>query len=194
MTRKQKFDSNAKPEEGGKKKTAAKKAKPKAAKPDAPIVIETKDEAQANAQFNENRARPDRETVEARRRKMRGNLDLLNQRKLGVDISKLDFNKYAYRWVHDLPGRISNFQQRSYEIVPNTSDEKTKGVGNDIRATDSQGDLIFMRIPIEFYQDDQREKMRESAEFDKQIREGNLSVAERSHSDNVVNHANTLSG
>lgn len=56
---------------------------------------------------------------EKRRRKDRGGGELTGQR-LGVAKSKLDFDKFAYRWINDDPGRIfAKTKEDDWDIVTN---------------------------------------------------------------------------
>ena len=96
--------------------------------------------------------------------------------------------------MQDLPGRIHSFKQRGYELVNDVDgEEQSKGVGSDVRRSAGKSDLILMRIPIEFYEDDQRHKGREVGEIEKQIKEGNLKGQDQKAAYIPSGHTNTIS-
>jgi len=167
------FNADAKPKAKAKTKGKAKKTT-KAAKAKKPAASQENHFTDLERKLNPSRSR---ETVAERRNRLRGSNDDFLQRKLGIDTSKLDMDNYSYRWVDDLPGRVSDFQQRDWKIVENSFDERSKGVGNDIRRSNGARDMILMCIPKDFYEDDQRHKAREVREVEKQIETGNLKDA-----------------
>lgn len=71
---------------------------------------------------------------------------------------------YAYRWVKDIPGRIQRFLDGGYEVVNHdaqvgqrTVDSGSK-VGSAVTRNDGSNQLVLMRIPIEWYNEDQEAK------------------------------------
>lgn len=65
--------------------------------------------------------RPKKE-VERRRRKKHGVQEV---GRLGVDHSLLEFDKYAYRWINDEPGRIVNkTKYDDWDLIPNSGEKE----------------------------------------------------------------------
>lgn len=72
---------------------------------------------------------------------------------------------FVYRWVKDLPGRVQRFLDGGYEIVNHdaqvgerTVDSGSK-VGTAVTRNDAGATLILMRIPVDWYNEDQDAKM-----------------------------------
>lgn len=177
-------------------KKAEKEAKAKKANA-AKLAADTEAEIQANADLKgdikagANRGRATAAQTNKKRRRQRGPNDFSEQRKLMVDMSGLDTDKYAYRWVQDRPGRIRAFtKQNDYEIVPNEDGEISKGVGNDIRRAAGEQDMVLLRIPREYFEEDQRAKRGEINETEKQIEEGSLTAGKTG--EGAVAHASSL--
>lgn len=75
---------------------------------------------------------------------------------------------YSYRWVNDLYGRISSFQQAGWEIVEGNLQQTYSGKGQQIEAQRGSQmwrnvnqrndapckDAVLMRIPVELYNED----------------------------------------
>lgn len=75
---------------------------------------------------------------------------------------------YVYRWVNDVSGRIQRFQEGGYEIVTGSNEVGDNTVDRGSRLgsaiTKSVGGLVtavLMRIPKEWYDEDQAAKMAE---------------------------------
>lgn len=74
---------------------------------------------------------------------------------------------YSYRWVKDLPGRIQRFLDGGYEIVNHDAQVGQKAVdsgsrlGTAITRLDGANTLVLMRIPLEWYNEDQERKQAE---------------------------------
>ena len=75
---------------------------------------------------------------------------------------------YVYRWVNDTPGRIERFKEGGYEVVTGNNEVGTKTVdrgsklGSAItKSVGGQLTAVLMRIPKEWYDEDQAAKMAE---------------------------------
>lgn len=76
---------------------------------------------------------------------------------------------YVYRWVNDVPGRIEQLKERGYEVVTqnvevgqSTVDRGTNtGSGRSIQVGGGVTGVL-MRIPREYYQEDQAAKAAEN--------------------------------
>lgn len=104
---------------------------------------------------------PDQSTPVVRERKQRtpvgGARDILT-------IPGMD-PKFHYRWVRDNPGRIQRFQEGGWEVVTddlevgqNTVDRNTKLGSGVTKASGDGGVLVAMRIPKEWFDEDQAAK------------------------------------
>lgn len=103
------------------------------------------------------------ETPKRKRIPVSGNRDILT-------VQGKDPN-YVYRFVNDVPGRIAKFQAAGYEVVDHdatiggvtvdsskgTDSTKSKIVGQD-RLTGNAVEAYLMRIPKEYYEEDQAAK------------------------------------
>ena len=72
---------------------------------------------------------------------------------------------YVYRWVNDTPGRIQKFKDGGYEVVTadvevgeNTVDRNTKLGSAVTKAVGGVLTAVLMRIPREWYNEDQKAK------------------------------------
>lgn len=84
---------------------------------------------------------------------------------------------YHYRWVNDIPGRIPKFQEGGWEIVNHEAEvggktvdrgsrlgsAVTKRVGNQVEA-------VLMRIPLEWYIEDQKAKQEQVNDLEATMR------------------------
>lgn len=83
-----------------------------------------------------------------------------------LTVSKKDPN-YMYRWVKDLPGRVQRFIEGGYEIVNHEADigqrtvDSGSRLGSAVTRLDGANTLVLMRIPLEWYNEDQEAKQRE---------------------------------
>lgn len=75
---------------------------------------------------------------------------------------------YFYRWVKDLPGRIQRFETAGYVIVTDKAPEvgqrtvdSGSRLGSAVTRKDGGNTLILMRIPLEWYNEDQESKQRD---------------------------------
>ena len=73
---------------------------------------------------------------------------------------------YTYRWVKDLPGRIQRFLDAGYDIVNHETEVGQRAVdtgsrlGSAVTRLDGINTLVLMRIPNEWYNEDQEAKQR----------------------------------
>jgi hypothetical protein len=71
---------------------------------------------------------------------------------------------YVYRWVKDLPGRIQRFRDAGYEIVNHETQvgqrtvDSASRLGTAVTRLDGTNTLVLMRIPKEWYDEDQTAK------------------------------------
>lgn len=83
-----------------------------------------------------------------------------------LTVSDKDPN-YSYRWVKDLPGRIQRFLDGGYEVVNHQAQVGHKTVdsgsrlGTAVTRNDAGQTLVLMRIPVEWYNEDQERKQAE---------------------------------
>jgi hypothetical protein len=102
------------------------------------------------------------------RRRKPGALSAQGKR-LVVDESKLDRNKFEYRFANDTKGRLQQLHADDYDPAPEgESDHRLAG-------TDETGkpfNAVLMRKRKDWYDDDQKEKMRPLKEMDDAIRRG----------------------
>ena len=97
---------------------------------------------------------------------------------------------YVYRWVNSsLPGRLKRFEEGGYEIVPNAEvtigdNVVDKGSMLGSATTRSGGGavvLVLMRIPREWYEEDQAAKQAEIDDLE-------ASMIEEVHKDRYGNY------
>lgn len=106
---------------------------------------------------------------------------------LGTPRSKLAVGKregFQRRWVNDAGGRISNAEEGGYQFVQDGQAKPQDGGNSDlgtrvsrIVGTKEDGSPLrsyLMEISEEFYQDDQRAKLKAVDEVDAAIRRGSL--------------------
>lgn len=96
---------------------------------------------------------------------------------------------FEYRWVIDRPGRLENFRQAGYEVVTDNNEVGQKAVdsqtklGSAITTTRGGVTLVLMRIPKEWYDEDQLAKQ-EKVDLQEQamqedLRQGGFPAAQR---------------
>ena len=75
---------------------------------------------------------------------------------------------YVYRWVNDVPGRIAAFKEGGYEVVTSDNEvgDKTVDRGSKLgsaitKSVGGQITAVLMRIPKEWYDEDQEAKQKE---------------------------------
>ena len=82
-----------------------------------------------------------------------------------LTVSNKDPN-FEYRWVKDIPGRIQRFQEGGYELVTDVDLESVgqrvvdrgSTLGSVVTKTSGIFTLVLMRIPKEWYDEDQLAK------------------------------------
>ena len=108
-----------------------------------------------------------------------------NKRKpFGVARLKLSIDKqlegYHYRWVNDEPGRIASAQSGDYafaEPLEVGREETEDGRVRELVGTNKDGSSMYaylMRIPLDFYLEDQQEKQAYLDDVDNAIRGGKI--------------------
>jgi len=74
---------------------------------------------------------------------------------------------YEYRWVLDIPGRLDQFKKAGYEVVTDDNEVGDKTVDRHSKLGSAQtmvrglSTLVLMRIPREWYEEDQQMKQEE---------------------------------
>ena len=84
---------------------------------------------------------------------------------------------YVYRWVNDIDDRIERFKDGGYEPVTSDLEVGTKAVDRNSKLgsviTKMVGNkvvAVLMRIPKEWYEEDQKAKQEQLDESDKALR------------------------
>jgi hypothetical protein len=133
--------------------------------------------------------------VRTERRKKPGQMAYGGGR-LAVDESMLDRNTYEYRWVSDAPGRVQRLHDEDWDRVNDPAikpDANTKGtvlsVHGGTEASGKNVDQILMRKRKEWFDEDQKEKLRPMEEVDKQLRSGQADVIAADTDADLANHA-----
>jgi len=124
--------------------------------------------------------KPDRQQVEQARRRKRGSGEVTGRR-LGVAKSALDFNRFVYRWINDLPSRIFVMtEEDDWEVVMNDGvKDDSPNLGNavsQIVGTKPDGSALvayLCRKPKKYFDEDQAAKSAELDEQLNQLRRGN---------------------
>jgi len=117
--------------------------------------------------------------VRTERRRKRGSV-ALSGLKLTTDESKLDRNRFSYRWVRDSGSRMQQLIADDYDPAPEQAVEGNQGlgsVGQKIGGTEENGKpygMVLMRKRKDWYDADQKEKARPLDEIDKQIKGGTV--------------------
>lgn len=101
--------------------------------------------------------------------------------KLAVNLSKLDFSRFAYRWINDVPARIhAKTVDDDWDLVPNDGvKEDSAGMGNYVRqivGVQKDGSTLFAylcRKPKTYFDDDQKDKHKALDQQLEQLRRGN---------------------
>ena len=110
------------------------------------------------------------------KRRRKGGAGVTGQR-LGVNESRLDFDRYSYRWINDSPARIhAKTMEDDWDIVMNDGGvkEDNADLGNAVRqivGTQPSGAPLYAylcRKPKSYFDEDQKAKM---AELDRQLAE-----------------------
>lgn len=96
--------------------------------------------------------------------------------KLHVDASKLDPN-FHYRWVNDKSDRVRQMHAYDYDIAP-TAKPDSNGLGTVDSALGGVDEgkpynMVLMRKARDWFEEDQKRKMKPLDEMDDAIRRGN---------------------
>lgn len=116
----------------------------------------------------------DRDATEARRRKQRGSAVI--GKRLGVNKTLLDFERYVYRWINDAPARIMAMtKDDDWDIVRQGGDivkDDNADLGDAVAQVvgtkpDGSAMMAYLcRKPRKFYDEDQADKQ---AALDEQL-------------------------
>lgn len=74
---------------------------------------------------------------------------------------------FEYRWVLDSPGRLEQFKEGGYEVVTETPEvgdptvDRASQLGSAVTMVRGTSTLVLMRIPREWYEEDQKAKQDE---------------------------------
>lgn len=99
--------------------------------------------------------------------------------RLSVDEKKLDRNTYHYRFANDKEGRVKQLMAEDYDIAPEEAKSDTSSLGtvnSTFAGKDDSGkpyDAVLMRKRKDWFDVDQKEKMRPLDEQDEAIRRNN---------------------
>jgi hypothetical protein len=123
------------------------------------------------------------ETLPPRRRK--ASAGVIGTR-LAVAEDKLDFDRFAYRWINDKMARISGKYAEDWDVVQNDGSvkEDSADLGNAVSAVvglnpDGSKMLAYLcRKPKTYFDEDQRDKMAALDEQLTQLRSGTARDAE----------------
>ena len=80
--------------------------------------------------------------------------------KLDVRLDKSDRERFQYRWVNGDPGRVQDLRDRGYEIVDDPHIEDDRGAERRVGRTETGSTMKarLMRVPKDFYEEDQAQK------------------------------------
>lgn len=98
--------------------------------------------------------------------------------KLHVDTSKLDPN-FHYRWVNDKSDRVRQMHAYDYDIAPTVAKPDSNSLGtvdSALGGVEEDGrpyNMVLMRKDREWFEQDQKRKMKPLDEMDEAIRRGN---------------------
>lgn len=122
----------------------------------------------------EARINPRLDEVKQRRRR-RETLGEDRNLKLHVPEQDKDPN-FVYRFVNDKPGRVRFLTtEDDYDVVSLPNDDKNISEGTVAKRVGNQStgeNMVLLRKPKEFYDEDQKAKMNKLAEQDKAMRQG----------------------
>lgn len=118
------------------------------------------------------------ETTRRERRWTPGPLDKVGL-KLSVDETKLDRDRFHYRFVNDKADRVRSLTAYDYDIAPEAAKPDTNDLGTVTSAhggTEDNGrpyNMVLMRKERDWFDADQKRKMKPLDEMDEAIRRGN---------------------
>ncbi len=96
---------------------------------------------------------------------------------------------YVRRFVNDWPGRLARANVAGYEHVIDENAEEDEGRASyrsEIVGVNEDGSPLkayLMEIPEEYYREDQMEKDKPLAQFDEELRRGNIREADQKDAD-----------
>ncbi len=114
------------------------------------------------------------EEVRRERRKQPGQT-VVSGIKLSMDESKLDRNRYHYRWAKADTDRIRQLQALDYDVAPENAKEGSLGTTTTaVGGVTETGpyNMILMRKEKDWFETDQKEKMKPLDDMDNAIRRG----------------------
>lgn len=86
---------------------------------------------------------------------------------------------FVRRWLNDTPGRVERAKEAGYRHVRTDDGEKSPEVAVvGVSEDGSPLHAYLMEIPEKYYKEDQLEKERPLAEFDKVLKRGNITGAD----------------
>ena len=109
-----------------------------------------------------------RATEERRERRMKPGALNATRKRLDVDESLLERDKFEYRWANDQEARVQRLHGQDWDVVPDAQKDKLAG-------TDKQGkpfNAVLMRKYKDWYEQDQKAKMKPIDDMEKRIRAG----------------------
>lgn len=97
--------------------------------------------------------------------------------KLALDESKLDRNTYHYRFARSSGGRLQSLHADDYDVAPEAARKDTTGSINAVHGgVDDAGkpyELVLVRKRRDWFEADQKEKLKPLDEMDEAIRRNN---------------------
>lgn len=97
--------------------------------------------------------------------------------KLALDESKLDRNTYHYRFARSSGGRLQSLHADDYDVAPEAARKDTTGSINAVHGgVDDAGkpyELVLLRKRRDWFEADQKEKLKPLDEMDEAIRRNN---------------------
>jgi len=134
-----------------------------------------------NTTQHEEKRSAGRPRKEQRRRKQRDGGDVVGKR-LAVNKSQLDFDRFVYRWINDDPARIyGKTKEDDWDIVKNNGGivkDDSADIGDAVSQVvgskpDGSPKVAYLcRKPVQFYDDDQWLKQADLDEQLSQLRRG----------------------
>lgn len=123
--------------------------------------------------------KPGRPKKEAERRRRKNGVQAAGR--LGVDQSKLDFDKFAYRWINDEPGRlVTKTKNDDWDMIPQAGEKEDNtdlgGMISIVVGTLPDGSpkrAYLCRKRKDFYEEDRADAQKALDEQLEQLRRGN---------------------
>lgn len=126
-------------------------------------------------------AKPTRADQVRQERRKKPGLTAHSGIKLTIDETAVDRNTYQYRYVNDQGMRVKQLEAQDWDIAPEAA--KTDGnslgtVNSTIGGMDETGkpyNMVLMRKRKDWFEEDQREKLKPVDKVEEAIRRGNTS-------------------